>query len=227
MLEHTAGHNRKNGRYITTLAFRFFVFFAGLFIMAYGIALMITASLGLSPWDVLHMGLYKTLGLTIGTWSQLVGLLIIAFTYLLTKKRPTIGTLLNMIFVGVFTDIFLASHLFVKPSNLFISIIYLMISIVIMGVGAGMYISSRVGAGPRDGLMLELSSRLGWSIRKVKTVMEIIALTIGWLLGGPVFVGTLVFTITIGPIMQLSIQLFTKFIDWLMGREVVVNESIN
>ncbi len=227
MIEHTAGHNRKNGRHLVQWAIRFFIFFAGLFVMAYGIALMITADLGVSPWDVLHLGLFKTIGLTVGTWSQIVGLIIIGFTIWLTRQRPTIGTLLNMIFLGWFTDFVLASGLLIKSTNIYISYLYLILAIFIMGIGAGMYISSKVGAGPRDGLMLELSERLGWSIRKVKTVMEIVALSIGWLLGGPVFIGTLLFTLIIGPIMQTSILVFRKLIDRLLGSEVVRNESFN
>ncbi|MFV9510944.1 YczE/YyaS/YitT family protein [Tepidibacillus sp. LV47] len=185
--------------------YRIVFFFIGLIVMSLGIALTIEANLGVSAWDVLHIGLYKTFGLTIGTWSQIAGLIIVLFTYLLDKKVVFIGTLLNMIFVGWFIDLFLFILPTMHKGQWFYQSLFFILGMIIMAIGTGMYITSNLGAGPRDGLMLVLSNRLNWSIRKVKTWMELIVLVIGFFLGGPVFIGTLILSVFIGPLMQFFI----------------------
>ncbi|WP_339063872.1 YitT family protein [Tepidibacillus marianensis] len=184
-------------------------FFIGIIVMSLGVALTIQANLGVSAWDVLHIGLFKTIGLSVGTWSQLVGIVIIAFTYFFDKKIVSIGTILNMLFVGWFIDLFLWILPALHKGQWLGQFLFLLIGMVIMAMGAGMYITSKLGAGPRDGLMLVLSDRLNWSIRKVKTWMELIVLVIGFFLGGPVNIGTVVLSIFIGPLMQY----FIKFWD--------------
>ena len=175
-------------------------------VMSLGIALTIEAHLGVSAWDVLHIGLYKTIGFSVGTWSQLAGVIIVGITFFFDKKSVSIGTILNMIFVGWFIDLFLWILPTVKEDHWIQQILYLLSGMVVMGIGTGMYITSKLGAGPRDGLMLVLADRLHWSIRKVKTWMEIIVLSIGYILGGPVFIGTLIISIFIGPLMQYFIK---------------------
>ena len=172
--------------------------------MSFGITLLIESNLGATAWDVLSIGLFLTFGLTVGTWAQIVGFVLLLIIYALERKIPKIGTVLNMILVGIFIDVFL----WLLPSIELAWLQYTMMlsGIVIMGMGSGMYITSKLGAGPRDGLMLVLSNRLNWSIKKIKTVMEIVVLIIGWFLGGPVFIGTFLFSIFIGPIMQFFIS---------------------
>lgn len=187
--------------------------------MALGIVLMVYADLGVSPWDVLHIGLQKTVGLTIGIWNQAVGITLVLITVYLTRKFPGIGTILNMILVGAFVDLIMFIHLLPVPETDVSRWIYLIIGIALMGFGSGMYISSRLGAGPRDGLLLALSDRLNWSIRKVRTWMEVIALGLGWLMGGPVWLGTLLFTLTIGPIMQFFVILWRQIFERVMYPE--------
>lgn len=185
---------------------QFLLFFVGLFIMSLGIVMTFEAGLGASPWDVFHYGLYNVFGLSIGTWSQIAGLCIIGLTYILDRKTPTIGCILNMIVVGEFIDIIFMTRWIPVPELWFWQLPLLLLGIMLMGYGAGMYIAADWGAGPRDGLMIILSQMTRRSIRSVKTIMEIIVLTAGWIMGGPVAIGTLIFSLSIGPIMQWSIQ---------------------
>lgn len=190
---------------------RMIIFFMGIIVMSLGISLIIEANLGVSAWDVLHIGLYKTLGLTVGTWSQIVGIVVIAVSYLMDKKILGVGTVLNMVFVGWFLDLFL--YLLPTMKMIIPQIMFLFLGIIFMGMGSGMYITSKLGPGPRDGLMLVLSDRFHWGIGKIKTMMEMIALLIGWVLGGPVFIGTVIASVMIGPAMQFFIHLFNVRIN--------------
>ncbi|MFX0559066.1 YitT family protein [Tepidibacillus infernus] len=190
---------------------RMIIFFMGIIVMSLGISLIIEANLGVSAWDVLHIGLYKTLGLTVGTWSQIVGIVVIAVSYLMDKKILGVGTVLNMVFVGWFLDLFL--YLLPTMKMIIPQIMFLFLGIIFMGMGSGMYITSKLGPGPRDGLMLVLSERFHWGIGKIKTMMEMIALLIGWVLGGPVFIGTVIASVMIGPAMQFFIHLFNVRIN--------------
>jgi uncharacterized membrane protein YczE len=200
---------------------QFLLFFVGLFIMSLGIVMTFEAGLGVSPWDVFHYGLYNVLGLSVGTWSQIAGLCIIGITYMLDRKIPTIGCILNMIVVGEFIDFIFLTGWIPVPELWFWQIALLLLGIVSMGYGAGMYISADWGAGPRDGLMIILSHMTRRSIRNVKTFMEIAVLTAGWIMGGPVAIGTLVFSLSIGPIMQWSIQ------SWKIISERLYKTSID
>lgn len=183
--------------------------------MSLGIAMIIEANLGVSSWDVLHVGLFYTFGLTIGTWSQIVGLIVIVITFFMDRKMVGVGTVLNMIFVGIFIDIFL----FILPvMNYWVyQYLFLLLAILIMGMGAGLYITAKLGPGPRDGLMLVLNKRYGWSVGKVKTSMELIVLSVGWLLGGPVFIGTIISAVLIGPVMQFFINWWEKILESLFS----------
>ncbi len=190
---------------------RLILYFSGIAIMTLGISLIIKAQLGVAPWDVLHIGLFTTFGLTIGTWSQIVGFIVIIFTFIFDRTLIQIGTLLNMIFVGVFIDLYLG----IMPTidDILLQCITLIVGILLMGLGAGLYITSKLGPGPRDGLLLALNRRYHWSIRIIKTVMELSVLMIGWFLGGPVFFGTFIFALFIGPIMQFSISWWEKKLE--------------
>jgi len=197
---------------------RVIVFFFGIMIMCFGIALTIEASLGVSPWDVLHIGLYKSFGLRIGTWSQIIGLLIVSTTFFLDKSILSIGTVLNMIFVGWFIDLFL----YITPTAhiWWIKALFLIIGIIFLALGSGMYIASKLGPGPRDGLMIVLTKRLNWSVKKVRTLIELIVLSVGWFLGGPVFIGTVIISLSIGPILQFFMGWWERKLEHiLLGSE--------
>jgi len=187
---------------------RLLFFFLGLMILSLGIAMIIEANLGASAWDVLHLGLEKTLGLTVGVWSQIVGFIVIIITFFLDKKMITVGTVLNMIFVGLFLDLFI--YILPTIEDILFQYLILLLGILVMGMGAGLYITAKLGPGPRDGLLLALSNRFKTGIGKIKTTMEITVLIIGWFLGGPVFIGTLIASVFIGPIMQFAIKFWEK-----------------
>jgi uncharacterized protein len=190
---------------INKLLVKWMIYFAGLLIMSLGIVLMIKANLGAAPWDVLHIGLFKQLGLTIGTWSIIVGLLILTLSSIMLKALPQLGAFLNMLSVGLFIDMFMAIPFLVTPDILVGKVLMLLIGIIVTGYGIGIYISSRCGAGPRDSLMIALTEKTGMKVQYIRGIMEIIVLTIGWLLGGPVFIGTVIFSFTIGIVVGYTL----------------------
>ncbi|WP_078556661.1 YczE/YyaS/YitT family protein [Bacillus alkalicellulosilyticus] len=186
----------------------------GLVIMSFGIALMITAQLGSAPWDVFHIGLTLQFGLTIGSWTILSGFCIILVTMILTKQKPKLGAFINMGVVGIFIDIFL--YFLNTPSLFIVKLVMLLAGIIIIGYGMGIYIAPNCGAGPRDSLMLVLTERSGWKVQWVRGGMEVIVLTVGFLLGGPVFIGTLIFCVGIGTVVGITLPQCKKLIDHLL-----------
>ena len=178
---------------------------AGLFGWGVAVALFIRGELGLGPWDAFHYGIHVQTGMTIGTASILVGLIIVVV--LLTQGvRPGLGTLLNMVLIGVFTDLLL---LVIPPApSLLLAAAYFASGIALTGFCTGLYIGAGYGSGPRDGMMLVIAKRTGASVRRVRTLIELSALLLGWLMGGPVGVGTVVIMLTIGPSVQWGLRLF-------------------
>nr|WP_281351673.1 YitT family protein [Alkalicoccus luteus] len=204
--------------------FRWSVFTAGLIVMSFGIALMIRAELGSAPWDVLHIGLMNQFGLTVGTWTIIMGFLLLAAASVMLKELPKAGAYANMLLVGIFVDIFL--FLLGTPAMFGAQLIMLAAGIVIMGFGIGLYISPQCGAGPRDSVMLALSEKTGATVARVRIYMEVIVLIAGWMLGGPVFVGTILFSLTIGHITGFSLNYCAKWMNRLRERGMTV-ENIN
>lgn len=201
------------------------LFLAGLFVLALGAACLIQANLGVATWDVLHIGLTHMTSLSIGTWVQIVGILMILFTCLLDRQLPQIGSLLNIILIGFFLNGILKSHILPTFDDLWARTLLLVIGTLLMGAGSGMYVASRFGAGPRDGLTLVLAKRWGWSIRLVRTLLEAIALLLGWMIGGPVAAGTFVSVILIGPVMQASLKFWTKQVEKLSMKNTIQEGS--
>lgn len=209
---------------------RFLIYFFGLLIMALGIVLILKANLGATPWDVLHVGLYYQFGLTIGSWSIIVGLVILGVSALLTKKIPQIGAFINMLSVGIFIDMYLFLPFIQTPSTIIGKVIMFIIGLVIMCYGMGFYISPNLGAGPRDSLMLALTSRTGWKVRNIRGTMEIFVLIIGWLLGGPVSFGTFMLSLLIGPLFGFAMPQCNFVTNFLLGKLKVqdtLNKNIN
>ncbi|SDI85605.1 YczE/YyaS/YitT family protein [Natribacillus halophilus] len=197
---------------------RWSIFTIGLMIVAVGIALMIRADLGAAPWDVFHIGLTMNAGLTVGSWSIIVGIVIIGVAAILDKKRPQVGSVLNMIFVGVFLDLFLL--IMATPDSLWLRFAMLIGGILIMGLGIGIYIAPKCGAGPRDTLMLSIANRTGMQVGRARLFMELSVLAMGWILGGPVFIGTIIFSLTIGPVVGYALPYCQRlFNDWLERRD--------
>ncbi|WP_335743561.1 YitT family protein [Salicibibacter kimchii] len=194
---------------------RWGTFTVGIMVMSMGIALMIRADLGAAPWDVFHIGLMMNLGMTVGSWSIIVGTVIIGTSALLDRRLPQLGSILNMVFVGVFIDLFLLA--ISTPAHLSLQIAMLLMGVLIMGVGIGVYIAPNCGAGPRDMLMLSIANRTGMPVGRVRLLMEITVLLCGWTLGGPVFIGTIIFSLTIGPVVGYTLpfcrRLFNAWIE--------------
>jgi uncharacterized membrane protein YczE len=180
--------------------------YGGLLLYGVSSSLLVLAGLGLDPWDVFHQGLSRTFGLAIGTWAIVVG----AFVLLLwipLRQRPGIGTLSNVVLVGLTMDVVLG-HVH-APHGMTARIACLVCGVFLNGVATGAYIGAGLGPGPRDGLMTGLAAR-GHSIRVVRTGLELTVLVTGWLLGGTVGVGTVVYALSIGPLAHVFIPLFAR-----------------
>ncbi len=199
----------------TAYIVRVMIFISGIFVLALGAAMVITVDLGPATWDVLHIGLSKMTGLSVGRWVQIVGVLMVSMTALLEKKRLAIGSVVNIVMVGFFLNTILNSGIIPSFTELTGRVIVLILGIILMGTGSGMYVSSRVGAGPRDGMTLFISRRFSISVGLSRTILEIMALTCGWLVGGPVAIGTFITIPFLGPVMQRSLKFFTKLLEKL------------
>jgi len=183
---------------------RWFKLLIGLPCLGIGIALMKQSQLGLSPWEVLHDGLANLSGVQIGTVSIFIGALILLL-WIPIREKPGVGTVLNILIIGSVTNLtLLIAPVFTQPLQQVCSLIAGLLGI---SLGTALYLSSRLGAGPRDGLMMGFYRRSGWSIRLVRSIIEISVLVVGWLLGGRVGVGTLAFAFGIGPTLQLMFRL--------------------
>jgi uncharacterized membrane protein YczE len=180
--------------------------YLGLVLYGFSASLLVLSGLGLSPWDVLHQGLAKHSNLAIGTWSILVGLFVLLL-WIPLRERPGIGTVSNVIFIGGTMDVVLA-HLS-PPRELALRIVCLVVGVFLNGVATGAYIGAGLGPGPRDGLMTGLARR-GHSIRVVRTSLEVSVVVIGWLLGGTVGVGTVLYAVSIGPLAHVFLPFFSR-----------------
>jgi len=166
---------------------------------------MVRARLGLGPWDVLHQGLATRTGLPIGILVILVGLVVLLGWFPL-RQRLGIGTLCNALLIGLVIDAVLVVA--PEPDRLATRWAFLLAGLALMGVGSGLYIGAGLGPGPRDGLMTGLAAR-GYSLRLVRTLIELSALGAGWALGGNVGIGTLLFALAIGPLVQAFLDRLT------------------
>lgn len=183
------------------LALRFGKLILGLMLYAVGIVLTIRANIGYGPWEVFHIGLGATVGISIGTASILVGVAIILLTLSMGETIGA-GTLLNIVLIGVFIDILLGLNLVPVMSSLVAGIPLLILGLYVIALGSFFYIGSGFGAGPRDGLMVALTRRTGLPIGVIRGGIELSATLAGWLLGGMVGVGTLISGFMIGFCIQ-------------------------
>ncbi|MGH2977046.1 MAG: YczE/YyaS/YitT family protein [Gaiellaceae bacterium] len=180
--------------------------YGGLVLYGISSSLLVLAGLGLDPWDVFHQGLSRTFGLAIGTWAIIVGVLVLLL-WIPLRQRPGIGTVSNVILVGLTMDVVLG-HVS-PPHAMAARIACLVCGVLLNGVATGAYIGAGLGPGPRDGVMTGLASR-GHSIRVVRTGLEVTVLATGWLLGGTVGVGTVLYALSIGPLAHVFIPLFAR-----------------
>jgi uncharacterized membrane protein YczE len=180
--------------------------FLGLLLYGFSASLLVLARLGLDPWDVFHQGLARHSGLAIGTWSILVGLVVLLL-WIPLRQLPGIGTVANVVMIGGTMDVVLS---FVhSPHSLFLRVVCLVAGVGLSGVATGAYIGAGLGPGPRDGLMTGFAAR-GHSIRVVRTAIELTVLATGWLLGGTVGVGTVLYAVSIGPLAHVFVPFFSS-----------------
>lgn len=176
----------------------------GLLLFGMSLGLLVRAGLGLAPWDVLHQGLAQRSGLSLGTVVIVVSVLVLA-AWIPLRQRPGVGTVANALLVGLFTDLTLT--LLPPAGSLGAGITLLVVGTVMNALGTALYVGAGLGPGARDGLMVGLAAR-GYSLRVVRTGIEVAVLAIGWLLGGTVGVGTVVFALAIGPLVHRLMPLF-------------------
>lgn len=178
----------------------------GLFLFGWSMAMLIRAQLGLDPWDVLHQGLSRYLPVSFGSVTVIVGIVVLLL-WIPLRQRPGLGTITNAILVGPAADLGLAvMH---TPASLAGRAALLVGGVLLNGLAGGLYIGSQFGPGPRDGLMTGIVRRTGWSVRLVRTSIEVAVLAVGWLLGGSVGVGTVLYALTIGHVVQFFLRRLT------------------
>jgi len=186
---------------------RFVQLQAGLVLYGVSMAMFIRANLGIDPWDVFHQGLSERTGLRFGAIVIIVGAAVLAL-WLPLRQWPGIGTVSNVIVIGLAVEGGLA--LIPAPGPLWARVVMLLGAVTLNGVATGAYIGARLGPGPRDGLMTGLAARFPrLSLRLVRTAIEVTVLATGWLLGGSVGVGTVVYALAIGPLTQAFLPVFT------------------
>jgi uncharacterized membrane protein YczE len=178
----------------------------GLALYGVSLALVLRAGLGLAPWDVLHQGLAGLLGATVGQMVIAVSFVVLLL-WILLRERPGFGTVANALLVGVFVDL---TMLVLDDAGTWpLRVGLLAAGVLLNGLATALYIGASLGSGPRDGLMTGLVRRTGRSVRVVRTVLEVTVLAAGWLLGGTVGVGTVVYAVAIGPIAHALLPVFT------------------
>ena len=177
----------------------------GLCVFGLGAALMVRAGLGLDPWNVFHQGVSTRFGLSLGTVSILSGV-VVMLMWIPLRLKPGIGTLCNIVVIGLSLDVclWLLPDLHGWP----LRIGAMIAGVIITALGTAAYIGAGMGSGPRDGLMMGLNRKYGWSIRVSRLLVELVVLGSGWLLGGVVGVGTVAFAFCIGPLVQFFLPMF-------------------
>jgi uncharacterized membrane protein YczE len=180
--------------------------FAGLFLYGISLAFVLRAGLGLAPWDVLHQGLARILGTSVGTMVVAVSFVVLLL-WVPLRQRPGFGTIANALVVGVFVDL---TMLVLPDATVWeVRVLLLVSGVLLNALATALYIGASLGPGPRDGLMTGLVGRTGVSIRLVRTGIEVVVLVAGWVLGGTVGVGTVLYAIAIGPMVHLLLPVFT------------------
>ena len=188
-----------------SLPLRLVTLFAGLFVYGLGVALTVHAGIGIAPWDVLAQGISIQTGLSFGVATVGVSILVL-ICWIPLKVKPGFGTVANALFVGFFADFWL--QILPDLSAYWQQLGVFMLGVVVVAIATGLYISSSLGSGPRDGLMQGTANALDKPFWLVRTAFEGSVLTIGWLMGGQVREGTLIFAFTIGYLVQISLKAF-------------------
>lgn len=179
--------------------------YTGLVLYGVSTAMFVRADLGADPWNVFHLGVARIFSLNIGMVMILVGALVLLL-WIPLRQRPGLGTVSNVVVLGLAADAALA----VMPplESLVARGVLLAAAVAVNAIATGMYIGAGFGAGPRDGLMTGIHARTGWSVRSIRTAIEVTVLLAGWAMGGTFGVGTVLYALTIGPLIQLCLPWF-------------------
>ena len=178
----------------------------GLFLYGIAIALMVRAGIGVAPWDVLTQGIVHQTGIPFGLVTNLTGVVVLLF-WIPLRQMPGVGTVLNVLLIGPSAQLGLT---FVPQQTVpWVQALMFAGGLILLAIATGLYIGARLGPGPRDGLMTGLHARTGWKIWVVRTLIEVTVLTIGWLLGGQVGIGTLAFALLVGPMVNLTLPVLS------------------
>lgn len=196
----------------------------GLACYGFSMAMMVRAGLGLDPWDVFHQGLTRHTPMSIGVASAVVGVVVL-LAWIPLRNKPGIGTVANVIVIAVTVDAGLA--VLAAPESMPARIALMLAAVVLNAVATVLYVGAGLGPGPRDGLMTGLVAQTGISVRLVRTAIEATVLTAGWLLGGSVGVGTVIYAFGIGPMVQLVLRLTPKPILAVSGWAHIVGHARN
>jgi uncharacterized membrane protein YczE len=188
----------------------FFFLCFGLSLFGLGEGLLIVSFTGASPWSVLAQGISLNVNLSIGTITLLTSIVVLLL-WIPLRQKPGMGTILNALIIAIMID--LCIKYVPTPSNYIYQLILAVISVIMVGIGGGIYLVSNLGAGPRDGLMIGLQKITNFPIAVVRATLEISVVSIGWYLGGTVGVGTLLFAFGIGPCVALGLFLVDKIFN--------------
>jgi len=161
--------------------------------------LFIQARLGVMPWDVLHQGLAGRVPVSFGTVTIAVGVVVLLL-WVPLRQRPGLGTVSNVVVIGVVVDAVL--HVLAPPGAMALRVAFLVLGVVLNAVATALYIGARFGPGPRDGLMTGIVARTGLPTRRVRTVIEVGVVALGWALGGTLGIGTVVYALAVGPLVH-------------------------
>ena len=185
----------------------------GLFLFGVAVSLMLEAHIGLDPWSAFHEIISIRSGFTFGRISQSFGFMIIIFSWLVLSVKPGLATVLNMLTVGPWIDFVRVQGWMPEATGGLYGIIQFFGGISVMGLASALYIGARLGAGPRDGFAMGLSNKLGKSLRFTRNSVEITVLLIAAILGGSIGLGTVIFAVSMGPVMQLSLRICQVSLD--------------
>ncbi|MCL7749349.1 YczE/YyaS/YitT family protein [Halalkalibacter alkaliphilus] len=198
-----------------SLFIRSFSYLFGLMIVSFGVTLTILAGLGAGAWDALNVGLAHKTPFSVGNWVIFVGIILIVVNSVLTRSKPILVSLITILIIGYFIDFWL---LIVFPNSLinefFLQVVILLVGVVIMACGASIYMQAKFALIPIDGFMFALRDVLGVKIMAAKTIAEVIALVAAVIVGGPIGLGTIIVTFSIGPLIQWFYPHFEKRLNW-------------
>jgi uncharacterized membrane protein YczE len=199
------------------LFYRILFFFAGLSIMTFGVCLTIRAELGAGAWDALNVALTEWIGLTLGSWIIIEGAVLVLVNSLLVKRRPELLSLLTIILIGSLVDLWM--YLIFESFavyGLMLKVVTLILGIFIIGLGAAIYLQAKFPSSPIDSFMMAIRERFRVNLMTAKTIGELVALFPALLLQGPIGIGTIIITFTIGPFVQLCYPYFEKLMNRLL-----------